>query len=332
MPFADIGDSFQRTTDELFEWLPRLLGALLILLIGYLIARFVARIVRRALRSAGADRALEQGRAAAYKEQFAASLQPSDVIGTLAFWFVFGSAILLAVSHAGHRRAGERGRQRRGVPAERHRGHPDPARGRGRRRGGRGRWPRDSPAAPCSAGIVADRRADAHHHDRAVRRARPPQDRRADDVDDLLLVLGAVALELRVGVRPRRTRRRGADAGERVRVRPAGDTTAPADAAAARDQAADDAHALQAKARRAARPAVRPQTGPRGHDPRNHPHPPAGGLLDAGLQHQRRPPREIAGPDVYDQSGDKIGTVAESSTATRPAAPRWIASEPGSSA
>jgi hypothetical protein len=98
---ADLGDSFQRATDQTFEWLPKLIGALLILLIGYLNARVVAKLVRRGIRAAGADKALASGRAAQYKQQFAPSLEPSAIVGTIAFWFVFGSAILLAVSTLG---------------------------------------------------------------------------------------------------------------------------------------------------------------------------------------------------------------------------------------
>jgi hypothetical protein len=98
---ADISQSLQRASDEFFAWLPKLVGALVILLIGWLIARFVSRIVRKALRSAGADRALASGRAGAYKKQFAPSLEPSDVIAAVAFWFIFGWAILLAISTLG---------------------------------------------------------------------------------------------------------------------------------------------------------------------------------------------------------------------------------------
>jgi hypothetical protein len=101
MIVASISDSLQRASDEFFTWLPRLVGALVILLIGWLIARFVSRIVRSALRSAGADKALASGRAGEYKQQFAPSLEPSGLIATVAFWFVFGSAILLAVSTLG---------------------------------------------------------------------------------------------------------------------------------------------------------------------------------------------------------------------------------------
>jgi hypothetical protein len=57
--------------------------------------------VRRGLRAAGADRALASGRAGEYKERFVPSLHPSGVIATIAFWFVFGLAIMLAVSALG---------------------------------------------------------------------------------------------------------------------------------------------------------------------------------------------------------------------------------------
>ena len=98
---ADLSQSLQRASDEFFAWLPRLVGALVILLIGWFVARLVARIVGRALQSAGADKALTNGRAGAYKEQFAPSLQPSGVIATVVFWFIFGWAILLAISTLG---------------------------------------------------------------------------------------------------------------------------------------------------------------------------------------------------------------------------------------
>src|SRR4051794_39218480 len=82
---ADIGESFQRATDQTFEWLPKLVGALVIVLVGYIVARVIARLVRRAITAAGADRALESGPAATYKQRFAPTLHPSDVIGKIAF-------------------------------------------------------------------------------------------------------------------------------------------------------------------------------------------------------------------------------------------------------
>jgi Conserved TM helix len=101
MLVLSISDSLQRASDEFFAWLPKLVGALVILFVGWLIARAVARIVQKALQSSGADRALEKGRAATYKQQYAPNTHPSGVISRIAFWFVFGSAILLAISTLG---------------------------------------------------------------------------------------------------------------------------------------------------------------------------------------------------------------------------------------
>jgi hypothetical protein len=101
MVLADIGDSFQRAMDEFFTWLPSLLGALVLLIIGYIVAKVVAGLVRRGLQAAGADRALATGTAGEYKQRVAPTLHPSGVIGTIAFWFIFGLAIMLAVSALG---------------------------------------------------------------------------------------------------------------------------------------------------------------------------------------------------------------------------------------
>jgi hypothetical protein len=95
---ADIGDSFQGAMDKFFAWLPNLLGAVVIILVGWLIARVVAAAVRGLLRRFGADRAVEGSMVGAYKRQAMPTTNVSDLIGTIAFWFVFGTAILLALS------------------------------------------------------------------------------------------------------------------------------------------------------------------------------------------------------------------------------------------
>ncbi|MBA2359369.1 MAG: transporter [Actinobacteria bacterium] len=98
---ADIGDSFQRALNELFAFLPNLIGALLILVVGYFIAKAVESLVRRGLRAVGTDRAVATGTAGDYKQRFAPDVQPSQLIAKVAFWFVFGMAILAAVSALG---------------------------------------------------------------------------------------------------------------------------------------------------------------------------------------------------------------------------------------
>jgi hypothetical protein len=101
MVLLDIGDSFQRAMDEFFAFLPNLLGAIVILVIGWIVARLVGRLVTTGLRSVGTDRALATGTAGQYRERLAPDFQPSSLIGRIAFWFVLGLAIMLAVSALG---------------------------------------------------------------------------------------------------------------------------------------------------------------------------------------------------------------------------------------
>ena len=57
----NIGDSVERGFDTFFAWLPALLGALVVLIIGYFIAKFVAKL-STGLTRAGLDRNLLSGK------------------------------------------------------------------------------------------------------------------------------------------------------------------------------------------------------------------------------------------------------------------------------
>ena len=96
-----IGDSVQQGLDNLFAFLPRLLGFLLILLIGYIVARVVKGILTKVLERVGLDRALHTGSTGQYVNQVAPDVKPSRTIGAIAFWFIFLGAISLAVSVLG---------------------------------------------------------------------------------------------------------------------------------------------------------------------------------------------------------------------------------------
>jgi hypothetical protein len=97
----DISDSLQRGLDELVAFLPRLVGFLIILLIGWLIARAVKALLTKALEGVGLDRALSGGSAGPYVARAMPDARPSELIGTIAFWFVFLGALAIAVSQLG---------------------------------------------------------------------------------------------------------------------------------------------------------------------------------------------------------------------------------------
>jgi hypothetical protein len=96
-----IGDSVQQALDNFFAFVPRLVGFLLILLIGYIVARVVKGVLTKVLDSAGLDRALHTGSTGEYVNKVAPDVKPSRTIGAIAFWFIFLGAISIAVSQLG---------------------------------------------------------------------------------------------------------------------------------------------------------------------------------------------------------------------------------------
>jgi hypothetical protein len=99
MLIAGIGESVQHGFSVFFGWVPALLGALAILLIGYVVAKVVAGLVSRVARRAGLDRALHGGPGGTYISRV--TTHPSRVLGTVAFWAIFLGAISLAATALG---------------------------------------------------------------------------------------------------------------------------------------------------------------------------------------------------------------------------------------
>jgi hypothetical protein len=98
---VDIGASLQEGFDAFFGFLPRLLGFLLVLFIGYVVARIVKGVLTRVLEKLGTDRALHSGSTGSYVDKVAPDIKPSEVVGKLAFWFIFLGALSIAVSQLG---------------------------------------------------------------------------------------------------------------------------------------------------------------------------------------------------------------------------------------
>ena len=96
---ADIGDSIDRAWDEFFVWLPRLVGFLAILLIGYIVAKIVGGLITRVSTRAGLDRLLARGTGGSFVMRLIKS--PSRLLGTLTFWAIFLGALSIAVDVLG---------------------------------------------------------------------------------------------------------------------------------------------------------------------------------------------------------------------------------------
>lgn len=92
----DIGAAFQDGVNRIFDYLPQILGALLILFIGYIVAVAIKNIIRAALLKLRFDRSLHTSPAGKYIDRMVES--PSSFVGKVAFWFVWIGVISLAIS------------------------------------------------------------------------------------------------------------------------------------------------------------------------------------------------------------------------------------------
>jgi Conserved TM helix len=99
--FADLNitDSVERGFTVFFAWLPSLLAALAILIVGYIVAKVVGKLVSRVLHSAGFDRIVHGSPGGSFIDRVTSA--PSRLLGTIAFWALFLGAVSLAVTALG---------------------------------------------------------------------------------------------------------------------------------------------------------------------------------------------------------------------------------------
>ena len=87
------------TTLTLF--LPRLVNAAILLLLGWLLARMVAALIRRVLTRIGFDRLLKRGGLSQVLTQANVQIQPSDILASLVYWLLLLTFLLAAVDALG---------------------------------------------------------------------------------------------------------------------------------------------------------------------------------------------------------------------------------------
>jgi hypothetical protein len=96
---VNVGDSAQRGLNQFADFVPNLLAALAILIVGYFVAKILGSLVSRALKRVGFDSLLQRGQGGRYVEKVTTS--PSRLFGTLTFWAVMLGVISIAVGVLG---------------------------------------------------------------------------------------------------------------------------------------------------------------------------------------------------------------------------------------
>ena len=97
----DILQSLQNTLDRFLEYIPQLIGAIIILVIGYIVARILKAVVSRILQSIGFDGWMEKGGIKQFLDRAQTRETPATVLGTLVFWLAFIIAITMAADALG---------------------------------------------------------------------------------------------------------------------------------------------------------------------------------------------------------------------------------------
>jgi hypothetical protein len=81
-------DSVVGAFSSFIDFIPALLGAVVVLVVGWLLARGVGRLVRRGLRALGFDRAIGATGLATYLQRFGSGWTGSSVCGVMTMWFL----------------------------------------------------------------------------------------------------------------------------------------------------------------------------------------------------------------------------------------------------
>jgi Conserved TM helix len=85
----NIYEPFQDALSTLLSYVPRLLGAIAVLLVGYFIAKFIGAVVARVLTKVGFDGAMQRAGVTAFLRRSGTELTPSGTLAKVVFWFVF---------------------------------------------------------------------------------------------------------------------------------------------------------------------------------------------------------------------------------------------------
>jgi small-conductance mechanosensitive channel len=96
-------ESLRAGLTTFFNYIPQLIGAIVILIVGYIIAKVLQAVVTRLLGSLGFEGWMEKGGIKQFFDRAQTRQTPSSIMGKLVFWFVFIIAITMAADALGIR-------------------------------------------------------------------------------------------------------------------------------------------------------------------------------------------------------------------------------------
>src|ERR687890_643253 len=91
----------QNALSTFLSYIPQLIGALIILIVGYIVAKVLQAVVGRVLQAVGFDRWMERGGIKQFFDRAETNQTPHSILGKLVFWFVFIIALTMAADALG---------------------------------------------------------------------------------------------------------------------------------------------------------------------------------------------------------------------------------------
>jgi hypothetical protein len=96
-------ESLQNALGTFLEYIPQLIGAIVILIVGYIVAKILQAVVGRLLGAIGFDGWMERAGIKRFFDRADTRETPASILGKLVFWFVFIIAIVMATDALGIR-------------------------------------------------------------------------------------------------------------------------------------------------------------------------------------------------------------------------------------
>jgi small-conductance mechanosensitive channel len=98
---VDLLQPLENALGVFLSYIPQIIGAIIILIVGYIIAKVLQALVTRVLRSVGFEDWMERGGVKQFFDRASTRQTPSGVLGKVVFWFVFIIAITMAADALG---------------------------------------------------------------------------------------------------------------------------------------------------------------------------------------------------------------------------------------
>jgi hypothetical protein len=81
--------AFSQALSSFFAFIPKLVGAIIVLLIGWLVGRLVGKLVTQGLRAVKFDQVAERAEIGPFLRNAGVRMDPAGVVGALARWFIY---------------------------------------------------------------------------------------------------------------------------------------------------------------------------------------------------------------------------------------------------